>query len=127
VEMGEQESAADARDKLRKAGQDLAVVLDGKSRLAGVVTIQSLDATLKGNERARCRDALAREIEPISEDTLLADALEPLALSSEAIPVVEEDGRYVGLVSKTDMLRALSRIEADGMTREKQTQRSEMG
>jgi glycine betaine/proline transport system ATP-binding protein len=114
VEVGEQESAADAQDKLGKAGQELGVILDGKSRLAGVVTVQSLDAALKDYKRARCRDALAREIEPIRGETLLADALEPLALSSEPIPVVDKDGRYVGLVSKTGMLRALSRIEGDG-------------
>jgi glycine betaine/proline transport system ATP-binding protein len=116
MEMGEQESAADARDKLGEARQELGVILDDNSRLAGVVTIQSLETALKGNERARCRDALAREIEAISEDNLLADALEPLALSSEAIPVVDKDGRYVGLLSKTDMLRALSRLEGDGET-----------
>jgi glycine betaine/proline transport system ATP-binding protein len=124
MEMEEKTSAADARNRLAKAGQDLAVILDDKSRLAGVVTIQSLDAALKSNERARCRDALTPEIEPISEDTLLADALEPLALSAEAIPVVDKDGLYVGLVSKTGMLRALSRIERDGkapLNREKET------
>jgi glycine betaine/proline transport system ATP-binding protein len=115
MEIEDQDRAAgDALDELRKARHDLAVVLGSDWRLAGVVTIRSLKAALKNDEKARCCDAFAREIEPVREDTLLAHVLEPLARSSEALPVVDKDRRYVGLVSKTDMLRALGRAGKDG-------------
>jgi glycine betaine/proline transport system ATP-binding protein len=113
MEIDESENAVTARDKLRKAGHSLAIVLDDKSHLVGVVTRQSVEAALRWSESVRCGDAIARETKPILKNTLLANALEPLAFSGEAVAVVDKDGLYIGLVSKTDMLRTLSRTEKD--------------
>jgi CBS-domain-containing membrane protein len=85
-------------------------VLDDSSRLAGTVTIKSLEAAVaKGNGAASCRDAFVAGIKPETKGTLLAAALEPLAASGEALPVVDKDGKYAGLVTTSAMLNALSR------------------
>lgn len=99
-----------ALDKLSQTGRQLAVVLDDASRLAGTVTVKSLEAAVaKGNGTASCRDAFVADIKPETKGTLLSAALEPLAASGEALPVVDKDGVYAGLVTTSAMLNALSR------------------
>ena len=106
-------SARDALDQLTRSDDPLAVVLDGEFRLSGTVTTQSLASAIERNASARCRDAFVPQITPIPEDTMLADAVEPLAESLEVLPVVDSGGRYVGLASKSGMLRALNRAEGN--------------
>jgi glycine betaine/proline transport system ATP-binding protein len=99
-----------ALDKLSRSGHQLAVVLDDSSRLAGTVTIKSLEAAVAGgNGAASCRDAFVSDIKPAARSTVLAAALDPLATCGEALPVVDKDGKYAGLVTTSAMLHALSR------------------
>jgi glycine betaine/proline transport system ATP-binding protein len=85
-------------------------VLDEASRLAGTVTVESLEsAVAKSNGGAVVRDAFVDDIKPERKGTLLSAALEPLAASGEALPVVDKDGQYAGLVTTSAMLSALSR------------------
>lgn len=110
---GEETAARVALDKLRKSEHEVAAVVDAERRLIGTVTGRSLEAAIRENENARCRDAFVAEIRPVRQDTVLAKAMPPLAASTEALPVVDDDGRYVGLVSKSEMLRALERRNRD--------------
>ncbi len=99
-----------ALDKLSEAGHRLAVVLDDSLRVAGTVTTESLEAAVaKGTGAASCRDAFVPSIKPKTRGTVLAAALESLAASGEALPVVDKDGKYAGLVTTSAMLDALSR------------------
>ncbi len=99
-----------ALDKLNDAGRRLAVVLDNSARVAGTVTVESLTAAVaKSNGGAVVSDAFIPEIKPEGKGTLLSDALEPLAASGEALPIVDKDGKYAGLVTTSAMLSALSR------------------
>ena len=98
-----------ALDKLSQNGRQLAVVLDDSSRLAGTVTVKSLEAAAAGGNGATCRDAFVADIKPATKSTVLSAALDPLAISGEALPVVDEDGIYAGLVTTSAMLQALSR------------------
>lgn len=106
---GTDSPARAALDQLRGADHVLAVVLEADSRIAGMVTAHSLGAALEADAGALCRDALVPDAPTVGRDVLLSDVLQRLAESTEAIAVVEDGGRYVGLASKTDMLRALDR------------------
>jgi glycine betaine/proline transport system ATP-binding protein len=106
-----------ALDKLTRAGRRLAVVLDDSSRLAGTITVKSLEAAIaKSNGGASVSDAFCADIKPETKGTLLSAALEPLATSGEALPIIDKDGKYAGLVTTSAMLHALRR-ESDHETR----------
>lgn len=108
--QGPDTPARAALDQLNQAGRQLAVILDDSSRGAGTVTVKSLEAAVaNGNGAAAVRDAYVAGIKPAAKGTLLAAALEPLAASGEALPVVDKNGVYAGLVTTSAMLNALSR------------------
>ena len=77
------------------------------------MTVESLQVAVAKAMAARwCSDAFVDDIKPEREGTLLSAALEPLAASGEALPVVDKDGKYAGLVTTSAMLSALSREPA---------------
>ena len=110
--VGEDSSARDALDGLRNAHRYDAVVLDETSAVIGMVSDRSLNDAMRRDKTARCREAFLGGVRPVHKDTVLADGLKRLADSSEAIPVVDAKDRYVGLATKSAMLRALDRKSA---------------
>jgi CBS domain-containing protein len=57
----------------------------------------------------RARDVMTREVTTVSQDVPVEELIQLLRVSHfSAIPVIDQDGRAVGLVSETDILRALA-------------------
>lgn len=57
----------------------------------------------------RARDVMTREVTTVSQDVPVEELIQLLRVSHfSAIPVVDADGKAVGLVSETDILRALA-------------------
>ena len=55
------------------------------------------------------RDVMTREVTTVNQDVPIEELIQLLRVSQfSGIPVVDEDGRAVGLISETDILRALA-------------------
>jgi len=113
VKVGD--SIVDAAKLMRGEDAGIAPIVDGE-RLVGVVT----DRDIAVRVVAAGRDPEATKVEEISSTTLVTidpdqELDEALRLMAEhqvrRLPVVEEDGRLVGIVAHADVARQAGRTE----------------
>jgi arabinose-5-phosphate isomerase len=81
-------------------------VVDGEGRLAGLVT----DGDLRRHMRSDLMDApvadiMTRAPRTIESDALAAEALELISHNISVLPVVDDDGKVIGVVHFHDLLR----------------------
>jgi glycine betaine/proline transport system ATP-binding protein len=86
-------------------------VIDRKKQFHGVVSAASLEAELQ-NAEPDIRNAFLPGIEPLKSDAKVGDIITPVAQAPCGLPVVDEKGRYLGVVSRALLLEALNREEA---------------
>jgi len=88
----------------------------------GLITTQQVEVLTYSHRRLRAmpakspvRDIMSREVKTVTPDTPLANMVELLvAKAFRALPVVDDQGRLVGLVGRSEVLQALSREINDG-------------
>nr|WP_194865644.1 glycine betaine/L-proline ABC transporter ATP-binding protein ProV [Alloalcanivorax profundimaris] len=103
-----------ALSRLEEHDRSLAVVHDKRRRFEGVVTSDSLLTCLRGLARdddGRIEQAFVTDIEPARADAPLADVMSLAAESPWPVPVVDDEGRYVGTISKAALLQTLNRSD----------------
>ncbi len=100
---------------LRRHGRQYAVVVDSNQKYEGLVSADSLIRVIDGGGEPTFRQAF-ENMEPVTPDTSLDDLIGRCAETAAPIPVVNEDGRYQGAISRTRLLRTLDRTgsEANG-------------
>ncbi|QNP48284.1 glycine betaine/L-proline ABC transporter ATP-binding protein ProV [Diaphorobacter aerolatus] len=95
---------------LEDSDRDYAYVLNARKRFLGVVSSQSLRDALQGHTGMRgLKHAFLPDVQPLASTTPVAELFGPVAAQPFALPVVDEDGKYVGVVSRTTMLKFLDR------------------
>ncbi len=93
-----------------QAGQgDAGVVIDRDQRYLGTVSVESLLAAIESDGETRYADAFLPEVETAGRDMPLNEVLSLVAESRWPVPVVDDDGRYLGVISKTALLQTLDR------------------
>ncbi|ACZ86463.1 CBS domain-containing protein [Streptosporangium roseum] len=108
------ESPLMAWEIMRRAGIHHLPVVDRRGCLRGVLTREDLMARWSGGpaeqSRARVHPLLAEHRCPHTRlDARLADAAESMiGAGVDAIPVLGEENRLVGMVTATDVLRAVA-------------------
>jgi len=91
---------------LKEQGSTFAVVVDPPDRFVGLV---DLDAVTLARQGVRVGD-LARKVRPVREAAPLAHAVERMVHErARALPVVDDEGFLVALVSDIDALRWVAR------------------
>ncbi|ESR25740.1 glycine betaine/L-proline ABC transporter ATP-binding protein ProV [Lutibaculum baratangense] len=85
---------------------EVAVVVDAQDRLQGLATPAALAGMPEGASPA---DVPTQAVEPIRADTPLTDVMRRVAEEPLPVPVVDEDGRYLGTISKSSLLATLDR------------------
>src|SRR5471032_2395817 len=75
--------------------------------LPGVVSIDSLKVALKAN--LPLESALLELPAPVLADMPLSELISHVAAAPYAVPVVNEDNNYIGIISKAMLLRALDK------------------
>lgn len=104
------------------------VVVDAAGQLAGLLTLASTLRGLDGNERAAFTTALLRGVAPgalamisrplsemierdpptfASDDTIIDAARRLLELGLPSAPVIDRDGRPIGMLARSGLVRAL--------------------
>jgi glycine betaine/proline transport system ATP-binding protein len=95
---------------LEDSDRDYAYVLNARKRFLGVVSSQSLRDALQGHQgMLGLKHAFIPGVQPLASTTPVAELFGPVAASPFALPVVDDDGKYLGVVSRTTMLKFLDR------------------
>lgn len=97
---------AEAVVTMKKRRVNSLLVVDDDDRLLGIVTPKLLEKMRRGT----VRDVMRTELVTTSPEAHLQDAFERMFLAHlDFLPVVDDAGRLVGLVTSTTMVDALSR------------------
>lgn len=99
-----------ALERLTSADQDFGYVVDRQKRFQGVVSVDTLRENADQDGKT-IEDAYLEGVNSVTEDTPLQDVLPLLVESPCPIPVVSEDQRYKGVISRNMFLRSLERTE----------------
>ncbi len=95
-----------ALEQLGEDDRDFAYVLDRNKKFKGVVSTESLTEAVDRNE-ANLDSALLSTVQPAPADTPLQELLTIVRKCPCPVPVVDEEGTYLGVVSRTTFLRTL--------------------
>ncbi|MEG0141356.1 MAG: glycine betaine/L-proline ABC transporter ATP-binding protein ProV [Comamonas sp.] len=95
---------------LEDSDRDHAYVLNARKRFLGVVSSQSLRDALQGHDGLLgLKHAFIPNVQPIASNTPVAELFGAVAAPPFPLPVVDEDGKYLGVISRTTMLKFLDR------------------
>ena len=97
-----------ALESLKRQDGNYAVVVGEKQDYHGMVSGDSLVAEIDRAKEPIFKNALL-DVEPVRPDTSLDVLIGRAAETSHPLPVVDDDGRYRGTVSRTRLLRTLDR------------------
>ena len=102
-----------ARERIAANDRDYAYVIDKSQKFHGVVSAHSLEAEIASGD-PRLSDAFLPGIEPLAADKRIGDVIGLVNAAPCGLPVVDHDGRYLGVVSRAVLLGALSREAQHG-------------
>jgi len=81
-------------------------VVDAEGLLRGVLKMSDVSkAEKKGQHTTKVKGVMRTQVTTVSRDTPLARLEEILVTTVGRVPVVEDDGRLLGIVTRTDLLR----------------------
>lgn len=98
-----------ALERLHANNRELGVVLDTDQRYQGTVTADSLRQAMDGDGGGSFQSAFLESVASMAADTPLNDVVTQSARTGYPLPVIDTDGRYVGSVSRTAVLKTLDR------------------
>ncbi len=95
---------------IEESDRDHAYVLNARRRFLGVVSAQSLRDALHGREgMLGLQQAFIDNVRPLDASTPVADLFGPMASAPCPLPVIGEDNKFLGVISRTTMFRFLDR------------------
>ena len=95
--------------QLRDRDRSLGVVIDRGNRYRGMVSANSLAEAARDGTEPRWDDVFIRGVEPAPADMELSEVLSRVTGSEYPVPVVADDGRYLGIIDKTILLHTLDK------------------
>ncbi|MDY0249232.1 MAG: glycine betaine/L-proline ABC transporter ATP-binding protein ProV [Pseudomonas sp.] len=98
-----------AIELLRQNDRDYGYVLSPKGEFYGVVSVQSLLRAERN--KGKISDAFINNYEPLAHDTPLCEVIGQVAKYPFGLPVIDEVNKYLGVITRVAMLRALDREE----------------
>ncbi len=100
-------------EKLNKTERDYAYIIGSERQFYGVVSIESLQKHVESGEKG-IQGAFIKDAKPVQKTESLQDILPLVASHSWPVPVLDENGKYLGTVSKSRFLRTLHKAEDTG-------------
>jgi glycine betaine/proline transport system ATP-binding protein len=100
-------------EKLNDTDREFAYIIGSERQFFGVVSIESLREFIESDaeDKSDIRKAFLEEAETVRDTDSLQDILHLVAGHSWPIPVLNENDKYIGTVSKNRFLRTLHRAE----------------
>ncbi|MFA7438756.1 glycine betaine/L-proline ABC transporter ATP-binding protein ProV [Castellaniella sp.] len=97
-----------ALERLQEHDREWAFVVTPHHRFLGMVSSDSLRAALRGQDGpVGLEKAFLADIEPVAADTLINDLYTRMVAHSYPLPVVDGQGRFLGAISRTTLLKFL--------------------
>ncbi|TVO34379.1 glycine betaine/L-proline ABC transporter ATP-binding protein ProV [Vibrio algivorus] len=104
---GETDGPAAALQILSDHDRDYGVVVDKANKYSGIVSQDSLKAAYK--EKRPLSSALLDNTVSLHADTPVSELISQVAEVPYAVPVIDSDGTYHGVITKTRLLQTLDR------------------
>ena len=95
--------------QLRDHGRNLGVVLEHGRKYRGMVSVNTLAAASGTGCEPRWDDAFIRDVQPAPHDMELSEVLSMVAASGYPVPVVDDQGGYLGVIDKKILLQTLDK------------------
>ncbi|MGG5217946.1 MULTISPECIES: glycine betaine/L-proline ABC transporter ATP-binding protein ProV [Rahnella] len=92
---------------LEDEDREYGYVLERGQKFIGVVSIESLKTALKANQSLE--SALLETPAAVQADMPLSELISHVAAAPCAVPVINEDNNYIGIISKAMLLQALDK------------------
>jgi glycine betaine/proline transport system ATP-binding protein len=103
-----------ALQRLIKHDRDYGYVIDSEDRYHGIVSADSLRELIEQpGEQHLIKDAFIEEAETAKATDSMQDILPNVAAHPWALPILDDDGNYLGAISKNLFLRTLHRNQAE--------------
>jgi glycine betaine/proline transport system ATP-binding protein len=100
------------QEYLSNSDRDYCYLLTPDKKLIGVVSTESLrEVAEQENSSLTLADAYLQDVRTIGLDDLLTDIQPVVAVSPCPVPVLNDEGRFMGVVSKSRFLRMLHKPE----------------
>lgn len=98
---------AAAMQMLLDNDREYGIVVDRANKYTGIVSLDSLKEAKR--EQRSLSSALLADTVTISPDVSVGDLIGQVAQVPYSVPVVDDDGRYYGVITKTRLLQTLDR------------------
>ena len=105
-------AAADAAKRMRERDVGSILVVEPDGPLAGLITATDFVALVRDNDpkdRTPVEAFMTTDVVTVGREDTVAELAEPTAHGYTHLPVVDDDGRPIGMVSSTDLTEHLSR------------------
>jgi len=105
--------AADAAKRMRDTGVGSLLVVDPDGTLAGLITATDFVALVRDNDpkdRTPVEAFMTTDVVAVGREDTVAELAEPTAHGYTHLPVTDDRGEPVGMVSTTDLTAYLSRV-----------------
>lgn len=96
-------------EQMEQSGRDVAIVIGRDKKYRGMVSQDALIEKVKAKAAEPYREAFLPDVKPIPAGESLSNVLGLVAGSRWPVPVVDDEGRYVGSLSKSSLLETLDR------------------
>jgi glycine betaine/proline transport system ATP-binding protein len=101
-----------ALNRLRNEDREYGYIVGDKLDFHGIISVDSVDQAIKSGAD-KLSAAFLPDIEAVSHDTQLSDLIGTVAHTPCGVPVVNENGKYLGVINRANLLATLDR-EGDG-------------
>ncbi|WP_068717259.1 glycine betaine/L-proline ABC transporter ATP-binding protein ProV [Vibrio tritonius] len=98
---------AAAMQLLLDGDRDYGIVVDKSNKYSGIVSVDSLEEAKR--EKRSLTSALLSDTITIDPDVAVGELISQVASVSYAVPVVDEQGNYYGVITKSRLLQTLDR------------------
>ena len=95
--------------QLRGHSRSLGVVLEHGKMYRGMVSVNTLATAVGNGGEPRWDDAFIRDIRPAAHDLALSEVLGMVAASEYPVPVIDDEGGYLGVIDKKILLQTLDK------------------
>lgn len=96
-----------ALEEMRQEDRNYGYVLGKNQQLAGIVSVKSVKAAISSDPSQDLSAAFLKNLQVLKADQPLNEIIGTVASSPYALPVVDEDNKYLGVISKTVLLETL--------------------
>ena len=101
-----------ALNRLRNEDREYGYIVGDKLDFHGIISVDSIDQAIKSGAD-KLSAAFLPDIQAVSHDTQLSDLIGTVAHTPCGVPVINENGKYLGVINRANLLATLDR-EGDG-------------